>query len=395
MSRARSARTGQLGPARAAATTSRTTSRDRAKRMVWVLPAGVCLLAGLDAALLRLGLSAPIDSSQLADRHGPLMVFGFLSTLICLERAVALRRPWAFAGPGLLGAGGICLILPLHLITAQILIIAGWVATIAIYTGLWQRQRDPSTSIELLGAVLGLGGALLWLWVDLPTVLPWIAGFVVATIAAERVELARLAMPATAGRNLLIAGTCLTLSVLAATLWPQVGARLLGLTLLVVVAWLVRHDVARKTIRSKGLAQFSAAALLAGYVWLTVSAMAWLVGGAPNDERSYDVAVHGVFLGFAMSMVMAHAPVIMPAVLRRPLPFRAWMWLPLAVLQLGLIVRLLAGGVFGVMNAWLIGSVVTLIALLLFLLVAIVSAATAERARPRAAARPDKRAVVT
>ncbi|BFO21058.1 hypothetical protein SHKM778_74460 [Streptomyces sp. KM77-8] len=31
--------------------------------------------------------------------------------------------------------------------------------------------------------------------------------------------------------------------------------------------------------------------------------------------------MHAVFLGFVMSMIMAHAPVILPAVLRRPLPY--------------------------------------------------------------------------
>jgi hypothetical protein len=36
-----------------------------------------------------------------------------------------------------------------------------------------------------------------------------------------------------------------------------------------------------------------------------------------------DAVIHAAFLGFAMSMVMAHAPVIPPAVLRRPLPYHA------------------------------------------------------------------------
>ena len=40
---------------------------------------------------------------------------------------------------------------------------------------------------------------------------------------------------------------------------------------------------------------------------------------------AYDAVVHAVFLGFTLSMIMAHAPVILPAVLRRPLPYRpAW-----------------------------------------------------------------------
>jgi len=42
-----------------------------------------------------------------------------------------------------------------------------------------------------------------------------------------------------------------------------------------------------------------------------------------RDGGGYDAVVHAIFLGFVISMVMAHAPVILPAVLRRPLPYRS------------------------------------------------------------------------
>ena len=67
---------------------SRTPSR------AWLLlPAGLSLLAGLDAGLLLLEVPAPVGAAHLPDVHGPLMVLGFLGTLIALERAVALRVP--------------------------------------------------------------------------------------------------------------------------------------------------------------------------------------------------------------------------------------------------------------------------------------------------------------
>ncbi|MGJ3560863.1 hypothetical protein ACR6C2_30315 [Streptomyces sp. INA 01156] len=59
-----------------------------------LLPAGLALLAGLDAALLLLGLPAPVTADRLPEVHGVLMVLGFVGTLIALERAVALGRPW-------------------------------------------------------------------------------------------------------------------------------------------------------------------------------------------------------------------------------------------------------------------------------------------------------------
>src|SRR5579875_1572570 len=57
----------------------------------------VALFAGLWGGLLRLGLSVPSDLTSAAVVHGPLMTFGFLGTLISLERAVALGRPFVYA----------------------------------------------------------------------------------------------------------------------------------------------------------------------------------------------------------------------------------------------------------------------------------------------------------
>ena len=60
-------------------------------RLALLLGGGVGLLAGLNAALLRLGLPAPVESVSLSSLHGILMLYGFLGTAITLERAVALQ----------------------------------------------------------------------------------------------------------------------------------------------------------------------------------------------------------------------------------------------------------------------------------------------------------------
>ena len=79
-------------------------------RLVWMLPAGVALLAGLDAGLLLLGLPAPVTAERLPDVHGMLLVLGFVGTLISLERATALARPLGYVAPALLGIGGVLLV---------------------------------------------------------------------------------------------------------------------------------------------------------------------------------------------------------------------------------------------------------------------------------------------
>ena len=77
-------------------------------RLMLLVPGALCLFAGLDAALLLLGLPAPVETARLPVVHGPLLVFGFIGTVIALERAVAVRRLWAFASPAVLGLAASC-----------------------------------------------------------------------------------------------------------------------------------------------------------------------------------------------------------------------------------------------------------------------------------------------
>lgn len=374
-----SSRTSPMVPARSA--------RPAAARALLLLPAGLCLMAGLDAALARIGITAHVTSARVADAHGALMVFGFLGGLIALERAVATRRGWALAAPAFLAGGGVALLLPIRMLAGQLLVIDGCLALVAVYIVLWRRQRDTATAVQTLGAVMLLCAAVLWLRFDLSALTPWLVGFVVTTIAAERYELARLTLPQHAGATLLGLSVVLLAGAAASAVWPDLGARVLGAALLALAGWLARHDVARRLVHSTGLPRFSAAALLAGYAWLAVTGVTGLVVGSPGavggttPQNAQDLVVHGVFLGFAMSMVLAHAPVILPAVVRRPLPYRPVMWVPLAVLHLGLVARLALGDVVGVAGAWTAGAVATVVALLLLVATALTVAIRAGRSR--------------
>ena len=63
------------------------------------------LFAALWAGLMRLGWQLPALTPSLAMMHGPLMISGFLGTLITLERAVALKQKWMYTPPLLSGLG--------------------------------------------------------------------------------------------------------------------------------------------------------------------------------------------------------------------------------------------------------------------------------------------------
>jgi len=344
-------------------------------RAVFLVPAGLAMLAGLDAALMLLGLPAPVSAARLPHVHGMLLVFGFVGTLISLERAVALRHRAGFLAPSLLGAGGLLLVSPTPLAVGKVVLLLGASALVGVYVPLWRRQRDDSVLVQASGAAVAVGALTLWLGgLPLPHLLPWLVGFVVLTIGGERLELARVAMGPTAGRALLILSAGLVAGVVASLLWPRPGYPLLGLALLALVGWLANHDVSRRMVRTSGMTRFMAGCMLAGYFWLAVAGSIWLLGGRAYEGARYDAVVHAVFLGFVLSMIMAHAPVILPAVLRRPLPYHPALLVPAVLLHLSLALRLWVGDALGVRLMWQAAGVLNITAVLLFVALAIWSA---------------------
>ena len=79
------------------------------QRFPFLLLGMLGLAVGLWTGLLRLGWALPSPDASLKLAHGPLMVSGFLGTLISLERSVALNAAWAYAAPLLTGTGAIVL----------------------------------------------------------------------------------------------------------------------------------------------------------------------------------------------------------------------------------------------------------------------------------------------
>ena len=345
-------------------------------RMVFLVLGAAALLTGLDAALTLLRIPAPVTVTTVPDlpaTHGELMTLGFVGTLIALERAVALRRPWGYAAPALLALGSLAQLAPATAPAGRAVVLAGALVFVLVYVPLWRRQRDPAVLVQALGTVAGACAAGL-LASGLPTdpVVPWLAVFMLLTIGGERLELARLRIRGHWPEPLLLAISAALLVACAATLlWPGVGYPILGFAILALAGWLFRYDVARATLRSTRLPRFVAACLLAGYAWLIVAGGVYLlVPGAPKDA-AYDAALHAVFLGFVMSMIMAHAPVILPAVLRRPLPYSRAMWIPAVLLHATLLIRLVFGDARGSSLGWQVGGVGNVVAVLTFLAVAL------------------------
>ncbi len=351
----------------------RMTSTSRHDRPLRRLPllalAMLALLAALWGGLQRFGWALPVIRPSLAMAHGPLMVCGFLGTLISLERAVALRRLWAYLAPLLTGVGGLLLVCGGHGALGPLLITAGSVVLVAAFLYLLRRQAEPFLQVMTAGAAAWLIGNAVWLaGAAIPQVVHWWLGFLVLTIAGERLELSRmLRHEARVERQFLYVAAALALALGATSVFPGSGVRLTGLALLVLAAWLVRYDVARYTIRSWGLTRFAAACLLSGYAWLFTGGVLMAAYGARTAGPVYDAYLHAVFVGFVFAMIFGHAPIIFPSILGLPITYRPYFYFPLVLLHVSLLARVV-GDVGGdlVLRRW--GGMGSGAAILLYLL---------------------------
>ncbi|WP_255556126.1 hypothetical protein [Tessaracoccus palaemonis] len=341
-------------------------------RVACIALAGVSLLSGLNAGLVRLGVWAPVASTRVGELHGPVMVLGFMGTLISLERAQALRNPLAYLAPTLLGAGAVALLAGAPETLGMLLLFDGTIAFLAVAVALWVRAPLPLVAAQALAVLFAVCAAFGLLVADLPAVIPLLAAYLILTIASERAELAQLTMGPGAVRMLLTVTAVVGAGAGLSVVLPDAGSRVLGLGAVLVSVWLIRDDVGRRMIRSRGLRRFNAAALLAGNVWLAVAGAIWLVAGAVTDGGAYDAVIHCVFLGFGVSMIMAHAPIIFPAVIGRALPYRAVMWIPLALLQCGLAVRTV-GALTAAVHVYQVGGILTVVSMLAFAVTVIYS----------------------
>ncbi len=341
-----------------------------------MLLAAVALLAGLWAGLLRLGWVVPPLLPRLPAQHGPLMVSGFLGTLISLERAVALSfkengRRIYYLAPLLSGLGMLALFLELPAAVPRGLSVLGALGLVLIFVHIARAQPTTDHFVMGLGALAYLVGNLLWLagW-PLFRVVPWWAGFLVLTIAGERLELSRVLLLTKAARGSFVAITAVLLGgLLLSLVLPDPGIRLAGVGLIGLGAWLLRFDIARRTIRGKGLTRYIAACLLPGYVWLIVSGGLWLWYGSTYAAGPvYDALLHTVFVGFVFSMIFGHAPIIVPALLGVTVPYSAVFYGPLVLLHASLMMR-----VAGDLIPWLAGrrwgGLLNEVAIVLFLVV--------------------------
>jgi hypothetical protein len=316
-------------------------------RVLWLALVALSLLTGIAGGLLRAGVPLPGTQSALWPGqamlvHAALMVGGFLGTVIGIERAVAVKLRSAWVAPLASGLGGAVLLLGFGAAGAWLLVLAS-AAFIAVNIEVVVRQRAAHTALLLAGALAWFAGNLAFaVGVGTMSTLPWWFAFLVLTIAAERLEMTRLMRHRPGAQFSLFAVlAALALGAALSAFDPVAGGVLYGFALLALAAWLAVFDIARRTVHAHGLSRYMAVCLLGGYVWLAVAGAAWAATALGLPLR--DTALHALGLGFVVSMMLGHAPVIPPAVARVKLLFGNFFYVPLAALHLSLLLRLALG----------------------------------------------------
>lgn len=337
-------------------------------RALLLLGAGLSLLTGLIGGLGLMDITRLIAAAE--KYHGPLMVFGFVGTAITLERAIALRRKWALLGPLSLIIGSIIAVLSgLHYYSATLWSL-GFVFLCAIYYHIYRRQPTLTLIIQTAGAIAAIIAALRWLSTqDFHHSLIAAAIFVVLTVIGERIELARLQFPTGPEQKVTALSLFILCAGVIAIVEEDLGSRSVGLGFLILTIYMARRDVARNLIRSTALPRYSAVLMLLAYFWLGVGAIAWIVLGNQTEGYRYDIIIHTMFLGFTMSMIFAHAPIIFTSVLKQSQVYSPVLYFPVIIMQLGLICRVAIGDVLEHQSIWQLGGVLNVLALVAFMLI--------------------------
>jgi len=338
------------------------------------------LLAALWAGWIRIGWEWPPIQASLPGVHGPLMVAGFLGTLIALERAVALRHKWMVLSPLFSGVGAIALILGGLDLAGVLFFTFGSIILVAIFYVIVRQHFVLYTVAMALGALAYAIGSLLWLsgW-SIPRVTLWWQAFLVLTIAGERLELGRLIrFPRRVIQAFVISCALLLIGLLYSAFDHMNGTRLFSLGLLALAAWFLANDIARRTIQQAGLPRYTAICLLTGYVWLGVGGIIGILKGGQAAGPVYDAFVHTVMVGFVLSMIFGHAPIIFPAILSLPLGYTPYFYAPLVLLHGSLVLRI-AGDLSLWMQLRQWGGLLNGIAVLTFLGIIAIAIANAQR----------------
>ena len=322
------------------------------------------LIIGIIGGWIRLGWQ--IDIPQTGYLHGLLMTGSFLGTLITLERTVSMPSTVWRVFPAASALSAIAFLLGQKQVGIGLLMFGNF-GLLGVYFIQLKKHRDAYWYLLLAGAVCWLIGNLMVANTGLIAAgSTWWVGFILLTIVGERLELTRYLNISKWARSLLWIFMAMLVIGIAMPFHSGVGRSLMGTASVLTALWLMKYDMARIGIKKPGFHRYVAAGLLVGYGWLLLHGLT--VPLLPANPLFYDIYLHTFFLGFAFSMIWAHAPIIFPAILKTTQrPFHPIIWVIWAVFQLTLIGRVVVSWMGATdLRKWL-GAINGAVILIMFL----------------------------
>lgn len=298
----------------------------------------ISLLTAVFGGWLRMGWSLPLQSA--AGHHGAVMIGSFLTTVIILERVAAYNSRLLFIIPLVNASSAIFFLLNMPL-AAQALLIAGSLGLLGIVLSLYLKHKELYQFIFIISAASLLAGNIVLMQTQsYPAAISFWISYLLLLITAERLELTRFLNISKQKINYLI--LFLGVSFIGVFLpFHWYGNIIMAAGISLTALWLLRFDMALKSVKKTGQHKYSAVLLLVGYVWLFFTGVFMMLGNV--NAYWYDAVTHSFFIGFVFSMIFSHAPIILPGVLKLPIKiYRPFLYYWFLLLQLSLLLRLVA-----------------------------------------------------
>lgn len=316
------------------------------------------LFLGLVVGVIKLmtinGFIASPPFQVLFPHHGELMVFGFLATLIPVERYIGSRSmkipELIHLMPFLTSLGALLKLF--SWLTKSVILNAIGTLVIALGALLYvyllsslSKLSAEKTSFKLMGAgSIALILALIMSYFttpvgNLPLALLMLS-FPALTILGERVELSKFTMRGI-GSEALVAGLLGLLGILLSIVFGKFFLLLSAILFLALTAQIMRSE---RFVFSSGMKGYLSWHLAIAYAWAFAGfALAAWAYFAEKPQANFDPTVHALAVGFVLGMIFAHAPAILPAIINRRLDEGGLSLAPLAILTISNAMRVLGG----------------------------------------------------
>lgn len=296
------------------------------------------LVTGIFSGWQRIGWN--IDLSNIVAQHGTIMASGFFGTLLMLEKCLAMPSKKYLFIPFANGISIIFLYLGFPHLALSLMTLAS-AAMCGVGFEMKRMAKQNLYWLIIIGFFCLFAGNLFLLLTGLfqASAILWMC-FLLFIIVAERLELTRFLNVSSSQKKLLWIAFALILTGVGP--YHYFGNYIFGIGLIGIALWLLKFDIAFKSLTQKGQSAYSAITMITGYFWLIVSAY-FIIKTDIYNHFDYDALLHSFFLGFTFSMIFAHVPIIFPALFNLRIKiYHPFYYVVMVLMNLSVIARIVS-----------------------------------------------------